>query len=144
MEREDIGGDYHRLLEIPQIKDILGEESILFAADVSIQRMLFLKRHRLLLVTDKRVLSIDKKNTMRRSLPYSIIKGLTRSLRVGNYEFIIHVRRSFDEHFIADADTLPTLLNCIKQVHISSLKRNLPIFGVEKSLKDYITKLSDS
>ena len=80
MEREDIGEDYHRLLEIPQIKDLLGEESILFAADVSIQRFLFLKRHRLLLVTDKRVISIDKKNTMRRSLPYSTIKGLTRSL----------------------------------------------------------------
>ena len=54
------------------------------------------------------------------------------------------MRRSFDEHFIADGNTLPTLLNCIKQVHISSLKRNLPIFGVEKPLKDYITKLSDS
>ena len=53
------------------------------------------------------------------------------------------MRNSFDEHFIADANSLPTLLNSIKQVHISSLKRNLPIYGVEKPLTEYVTKPSD-
>jgi tRNA A-37 threonylcarbamoyl transferase component Bud32 len=125
------------------------DESILYDVPCQKEFLYFFKKNYDLLITDSRVLimykggSIDREADIKRSISYSRLKGITKSILKDARSFVIHVKNSEDESLFVNDVLEP--IDMIKKVYTSLVKKNLPIFGVEfNNLKDFMTTDKDA
>ena len=64
---------------------------------------------------------------LRKKIKIEHVAGITKSL--ASDEMVIHIKKDFDYRLVYDKKD--ELIDCINMAYISSLKKNLSIFGVK-------------
>jgi serine/threonine protein kinase len=141
MEKEEINSDENSVEN--------EDECILFETGVQKDFLFFFKKSYDLVITDLRIYllykdgSIDRENDIKRSISYSRLKGITKSMAETPTCFVIHVKNTEDEHLYCDDIYEP--IEMIKKVYTSLSKRNLSIFGHHSNnLKNYTSSDKDA
>ncbi len=100
----------------------------------------FLKQSRVLLLTNSRIYNL-KGDKIQRKIAVSSIRGLTRSTKSGNLEFVVHVKDEYDYRF--ESEYRAEIFDAIKYTFWKTSGRNVPVFGVDDSLKHCHTSKRD-
>ncbi len=78
-------------------------EKLLLSTRVETDGFLFLKKKRLLVLTDQFVFVVHNSNqSVRYRDSYLAIMGITASLRIGARNFILHFKDRADEEYVCD------------------------------------------
>lgn len=127
----------------------INDECILYQVSCQKDFLLFFKKSYELVVTDFRVIllykggSIDDNSSVKRSISYSRMRGITKSSKEHVECFVLHVKNTEDELLYVQDTEEP--IEMIKKVYASLTKKNLPIFSVDNtSLREYTTSDKDA
>lgn len=87
---------------------------------------------RVFVVTNLHILNLQQKKGvnkfgLRKKIKIEHVAGITKSL--ASDEMVIHIKKDFDYRLVYDKKD--ELIDCINMAYISSLKKNLSIFGVK-------------
>ena len=93
-----------------------------------------------MLLTNKRLYNL-KKDQMQRKILVNAITAITKSTKQGNIGFVVHVRSEYDYWF--ESDERLEIFDAIKHTCWKTNGKNLPVYGVPDSLKDYHTSKRD-
>lgn len=69
------------------------------------------------------------------------IKAVTKSVKPGNQQFIVHIKSEYDYMF--ESEFRKEIFEALKSVFYQEHKTNLPVYGVPDKLKDYATSKKD-
>lgn len=125
------------------------DETVLYEVPCQKDFFFIFKKSYTLAITDIRIVllysegSIENSSDIKRSISYSRVKGVTKSLAENPTTFVLHVKKDEDEClYLKDMEDA---VDMIKKVYTSLLKKNLPVFGIESNnLKDYTTTDKDA
>mmetsp|Transcript_1380 Transcript_1380/g.1886 ORF Transcript_1380/g.1886 Transcript_1380/m.1886 type:complete len:217 (+) Transcript_1380:302-952(+) len=84
-----------------------------------------------------------KAKKLRRAVPIKNLSGLTKLLKQGSQEFVLHIKQEHDYRLISEYRE--TIFQVIKMAYLSQCQENLPIFGIlkQRALADYTTTERD-
>lgn len=99
-----------------------------------------MKQERALLLTNMNLYNI-KKDAVKRRITIDDINSLSKSIKPGNNEFVVHVSSQYDYRF--DSQNRDEIFDAVKYVCWRQRKTNLPVFQVPESLKAYHTTKKD-
>lgn len=118
-------------------------EPVLISAIVSMKHYVWFTKHKLLILTNSRVIVGNPKNNQVRFMnPYKDILGITKSLRVLSKNFIVHIGNRPDEEW--NCDHRDELIEIMQVNYNKSTGNDLPVFGVASpSLEPFITTQRD-
>lgn len=119
------------------------------SAQVQTDGFLFMKKKRVLVITDKQIYILHASNqTVRFRDGYLNLLGVTASLRIGNRNFIMHFRDRADEEW--NCEHRDAILQELAMVYAEVAQAGgsdriaLPVFGIASDrLGDYITSEKD-
>lgn len=100
-----------------------------------------MKQERNLLLTTNQLANIKKKE-FQRKIKIKTIRGLSRSTKDSDFDFIVHVKDEYDYRFICEERE--KLFVQIKAVYFTKMNRNLPIYDVPDGLNKYATSKKDT
>ena len=95
--------DYVRIADMNEFRPILQRESVLFSAVLSKKHMIWFTKTRYIILTETRIIHASSGNkTVRFVNNYAELLGVTKSLRVGSNNFIMHFGTRADEEVMSD------------------------------------------
>lgn len=105
--------------------------------------MYFFTKSKYIILTDTRIIQASQKNKHVRFVnQYADLLGVTKSLRLGATNFILHFGARADEEFMSDHRE--ELINVLASQHETIEGRPLQVFGLSSaSLDDYLTTERD-
>lgn len=101
-----------------------------------------IKQDRNFVVTNLNIYNFKQKR-LRRVVPIKNLQGLTKLMKSGSQEFVIHVKKEHDYRLASEFRE--TIFQVIKMAFLSLNQENLPIFGIAKNrvLSDFCTTEKD-
>lgn len=80
---------------------------------------------------------------LRRVVPIKNLSGLTKLLKQGSQEFVLHIKKEHDYRLLSEYRE--TIFQVIKMAYLTVCQENLPIFGIlkQRALADYTTTERD-
>ena len=92
------------------------------------------------MLTNKALYNL-KDSSFQRKILVQNFKALTRSSKDGCLEFCVHVKAEYDYRF--EADDRKSIFDACKFAFFKKSGKNIPVYAVPDSLKDYHTKKRD-
>lgn len=71
-----------------------------------------------------------KAKKLRRVVPIKCLSGVTKLLKQGSQEFVIHIKQQHDYRLLSEHRD--TIFQVIKMAYLSLCQENLPVFGILK------------
>lgn len=120
-------------------------ERVLLSTIVEVRQYLVFKKQKVIICTDKRIFlcTMSKSGySIRFTDNYSDILGITKSLRIGARNFIIHFGTRADEEWTSDKRD--ELIDIVVTQYYTLEARSLNVYGLASAgLEDYLTSEKD-
>ena len=98
-----VSKDYQRVADMAEFRPILQQENVLFSTLLNKKHMIWFTKSKYIILTDTRIIQASSgSKTVRFVNKYADLLGVTKSLRVGSNNFIMHFGTRADEEVMSD------------------------------------------
>lgn len=146
MEGANLNKEFEDKCKCKANKEIMAQldtgkgEQVVFSTIVIKFNRFGMKQERCMLLTNMYLYNINKDSVQRR-IGVEAIKAMTKCVKEKSMEFVIHVKKEYDYQF--DSEYRDQIFEAIKFVYWKHNKTNIPVYAVDKNLKEFHTSKRD-
>ena len=94
------------------------------------------------MLTTKQLYNVKDRSKFMRSEPISNFSHLTKHNETNNWTFGVHIIDNYD--YIFESEQRDEIFQYIKESYFYTMNANLPVFGVNGKIKDFVTTKDDA